>query len=630
MASESASDSGFSSPLSSLASQSPSPPSAYPSPSSSQELSLDPTPAKSSVASRDAVDGDGPPPTKKRKIPEPKRRTTEYLDLRHLPRISQDPSNPQTLPHVAHLDLLLNTLRKKRKIVVIAGAGISVSAGIPDFRSSTGLFSTLRDQHKLKASGKHLFDASVYKTDASTSSFHDMVRSLSQLVTAAQPTAFHHLLARLAQEGRLLRLYSQNVDGIDTALPPLATKVPLSSKGPWPQTIQLHGGLEKMVCQKCNHLSDFQSALFDGPQPPSCRECEALDSVRTNIAGKRSHGVGKLRPRIVLYNEYNPDEEAIGAITHADLRSRPDAVIVVGTSLKVPGVRRIVREMCGVVRSRRGGVAIWINNAPEPVGREFENCWDLVVKGDCDQVAERVGLRRWDDDSVEPYQELDDKEWARVKAEHPELDVIVGTPMKKQGAQLVQGVLTPIASPRFKMSGMDLSKAPKMGHFDTSSASLGNCKHVGGKGVTGSGPGRPRKALPKAAPRRKEANKVKALPGNRKMNDMLKVSKSVAGYTSKPAARVKGDSFARATHHTITLSPPDPDQDSSSDDLSLPSALLSERSFSTPLCTARDKSQAADHAQERREVEVTASVQARAETVSPKGRLPDNLAKLMN
>ncbi|KAI5285877.1 hypothetical protein KEM55_000476, partial [Ascosphaera atra] len=78
------------------------------------------------------------------------------------------------------------------------------------------------------------------------------------MASGAQPTLFHHLMATLAKEGRLLRLYTQNVDGIETSLPPLKTEVPLDTKPPWPKTIQLHGGLDVMVCQKCSHTSPFR------------------------------------------------------------------------------------------------------------------------------------------------------------------------------------------------------------------------------------------------------------------------------------------------------------------------------------------------------------------------------------
>jgi NAD+-dependent protein deacetylase SIR2 len=256
-----------------------------------------------------------------------------------------------------------------------------------------------------------------------------MVRSLSKLAAAAQPTPFHHLLARLAYDGRLLRLYTQNVDGIDTSLPPLATNVPLNVKAPWPRTIQLHGGLEKMVCQKCSHTSDFEPALFQGPKPPLCGVCTEKDSVR-DVAGKRSHGVGKLRPRIVLYNEYNPDEEAIGSVVTADLRARPDALIVVGTSLKIPGVRRIVREMCGVVRGRKHGVTVWINNDVAPAGKEFEDCWDLVIKGESDEVARHAALRNWDDAQADTFDECTASEVERVKENQGVPSVVVMTPKK--------------------------------------------------------------------------------------------------------------------------------------------------------------------------------------------------------
>jgi NAD-dependent histone deacetylase SIR2 len=269
-----------------------------------------------------------------------------------------------------------------------------------------------------------------------------MVRELSHLTQNAKPTPFHHMLATLAEEGRLLRLYSQNVDGIDTTLDPLATKVPLNIKGPWPKTIQLHGGLEKMVCSKCGHLSDFDGSLFEGPEPPPCKECEEIECVRL-AGGLRSHGIGRLRPRMVLYNEFNPDEEAIGAVSHADIKTRPDAVIVVGTSLKVPGIRRLAKELCSVTRGRRGGFTAWINHDPEPVGIEFKDCWDMVVRGECDEVARLVSLPRWDDKDCGDYVMMEGKE-SMVKSSHPE----VVLELKPVAAIKTQGILTPTHSPR--------------------------------------------------------------------------------------------------------------------------------------------------------------------------------------
>ena len=411
---------------------------------------------------------------------------------------------------------------------------------VPDFRSSTGLFSTLRNQHNLKASGKHLFDASVYKDDSSTSSFHDMVRSLSDLAKSSQPTLFHHLLATLADEGRLLRLYSQNVDGIDTSLPPLATTIPLNVKGPWPKTVQLHGGLDKMVCQKCHHLSEFQASLFEGPTPPSCQECKERDGLRTMFEGKRSHGIGRLRPRIVLYNEYNPDEEAIGAVTRADLRNRPDAVIVVGTSLKVPGVRRIVREMCGVVRGRRDGIAVWINNAPAPPGKEFENCWDLVVQGDSDEVARMARMRRWDTTESENDFGVDSLDFSSAPTELDDTETTSDSPTKNPTFDRVQGILTPARSPcakSTKLDGSELSaRLSKEALKNSSKLSKPKTKQSTLSGLAKSGRGDAKKKLPTHP---KSVKRPSTAKPSKTINSSFKVTKraedSVLGKGPNPS-----------------------------------------------------------------------------------------------
>ncbi len=276
---------------------------------------------------------------------------------------------------------------------------MSVAAGIPDFRSSTGLFATLRADLKLKSSGQAMFDASVYKVTMdgsrlvklirqdyqSVEAFHRMIRDLHNSSMVSRPTKFHELLASLSSSNRLMRLYTQNVDFLETRLPALATIVPLPAKGPWPKSITLHGSLEKMHCTKCAWIGNFDSGVFVGDEMPDCRECTESDDIRV-IAGKRPLGVGSLRPRMVLYNEHNPDGESIGSCAASDLRSRPDALLVVGTSLKVPGVRRIVREMANSVGNR--GHIVWINTGPPPISKEFGDVWDFVVKGSCQAVAE--------------------------------------------------------------------------------------------------------------------------------------------------------------------------------------------------------------------------------------------------
>lgn len=255
------------------------------------------------------------------------------------------------------------------------------------------------------------------------------------------------MLARLGTEGRLKRLYTQNIDGIETQMKPLATDVPLNIKGNWPVTIQLHGSIEKMVCQKCRFLTDFNRDMFTEADPPACEECAINDETR-QIGGLRSHGIGRMRPRIVLYNEHNPDEEAITSVMNADIKSRPRVLIVAGTSLKIPGVRRLVKSMCAMIRSRKDGVTMFINNEP-PSGKEFDDCFDLIVQGSCDEVANQANLKSWESSdselceyeaSPEPMPPLSSTLQARVR---PVGSVsVVVTPTKKR-SRSVTGLLSP-------------------------------------------------------------------------------------------------------------------------------------------------------------------------------------------
>lgn len=117
-----------SSPLSKF-SRSPSlPPRDYPSPTPSH-VSLGLTRTSSVVSSSPTitVDHEGAPPAKRRRITKPKEpKTTEYLDLRALNESDSKVTHEREDPK---LRKLVDALRNKSKIVVIAGAGISTAAG---------------------------------------------------------------------------------------------------------------------------------------------------------------------------------------------------------------------------------------------------------------------------------------------------------------------------------------------------------------------------------------------------------------------------------------------------------------------------------------------------------------------
>lgn len=79
-----------------------------------------PSPDESSAGR--SQDDDLPPAKKKRRVALPKERQTQLLDL--TPRAGLSYGDQES-----EIDLLVNTIRGHRKIVVIAGAGISTSAG---------------------------------------------------------------------------------------------------------------------------------------------------------------------------------------------------------------------------------------------------------------------------------------------------------------------------------------------------------------------------------------------------------------------------------------------------------------------------------------------------------------------
>lgn len=222
-----------------------------------------------------------------------------------------------------------------------------------------------------------------------------MIAQLSRLSHDAEPTAFHHLLRTLDDHGKLLRVYTQNIDaieqktGLSFGLPEFkyrrgknrskgkatdnslsksmitpsdptnsgSTRLP-SPPAETPRCIPLHGTVQSLHCQICTYsfpLHDHLASLALG-RPPSCPECTSSERTR-RLIGKRPRGIGKLRPSVVLYNEEHKDGEGLGEMVRRDLmgskgRSGADLLLVVGTSLRIPGTKRMVREFSKAVKLR--------------------------------------------------------------------------------------------------------------------------------------------------------------------------------------------------------------------------------------------------------------------------------------
>ncbi len=175
------------------------------------------------------------------------------------------------------------------------------------------------------------------------------------------------------------------MDCIECTLPSISPDRSASAQDPLPKTLQLHGRLDTMMCHTCRWTGAFKSELFHGPSTPSCQQCEKKNAERIAM-GKRSIGIGRLRPKVLLYGETDPND-TIGATSVRDLMKGPDAVIIAGTLLKIPAARRLAREFCRAAKARKGGITIWINKEWPSLGKDFEGLLDYTVCGDCDTAA---------------------------------------------------------------------------------------------------------------------------------------------------------------------------------------------------------------------------------------------------
>jgi hercynylcysteine S-oxide lyase len=109
--------------------------------------------------------------------------------------------------------------------------------------------------------------------------------------------------------------------------------------------------------------------------------------------GKRSLKIGTLLPNIVLYNDPTPHPSTMTTTTviSADLSRKPDLLLIFGTSLKVHGIKKLVKDFAKQVHANKGQV-ILINKV-ELGKSEWKNVIDYWVEADCDEWVHDLKLR---------------------------------------------------------------------------------------------------------------------------------------------------------------------------------------------------------------------------------------------
>lgn len=165
------------------------------------------------------------------------------------------------------------------------------------------------------------------------------------------------------------------------------------------EVVPLHGDLEVLRCTLCHETcpwTDEATEDFLSGFAPECTEC-AIKSCDRQERGKRGVAVGSLRPNIVLYGEDHPSNQLLAPIIPFDLSSGPEILIIMGTSLKVHGLQRIVREFAKKIHDRKDGKGrvIFVNRT-KPAESVWENVIDSYVAMDCDDWVHDLRRRRED------------------------------------------------------------------------------------------------------------------------------------------------------------------------------------------------------------------------------------------
>ena len=235
------------------------------------------------------------------------------------------------------IDTLQQWIDESHNIVFFGGAGVSTESGIPDFRSTDGLYfqqydyppETMLSHSFLKS---HPFE--FYKF------YRDKILALW-----AKPNAAHRKLAELEQAGKLKAVITQNIDGLHQMA---------GSR----EVLELHGSVHRNYCEKCGaqYPVDF---MANGKGTPTCEKCG-----------------GSVRPDVVLYEEGLNTEvlkRAIGYLQEADV------LIIGGTSL-------VVYPAAGLINYYHGNKLALINKTP----LAFDSRADLVINGPIGEILDQI------------------------------------------------------------------------------------------------------------------------------------------------------------------------------------------------------------------------------------------------
>ena len=237
------------------------------------------------------------------------------------------------------IEKLQSFIDVSERIVFFGGAGVSTESGVPDFRSKDGLY----NQHDVqfeKYDPEYLLSHSCLIDNPKV--FYEYYRQKMDARHVEQNIT-HKVLARMEEEGKLLAVVTQNIDG-------------LHQKAGSKKVYELHGTTLRNYCAWCKK------------EYPSNYLFESSEAVPKCGCG------GQIRPDVTLYEESLPDAAVSGAISAI---ASADMLIIGGTSLRVYPAASYVRYF-------RGKHLVVINREELDVRLDAEN--DLFICGSLGEV----------------------------------------------------------------------------------------------------------------------------------------------------------------------------------------------------------------------------------------------------
>jgi len=265
------------------------------------------------------------------------------------------------------LELICEGLKsgKYKRVVVMAGAGMSVSAGIPDFRSpGTGLYASIADELREKykiTNPQAVFDIAQFRETPRAF----LERAKQMMPGSYAPTVCHHFVKLLSEKRLLHRLYTQNIDSLEQI-----------AGIPENRTVFAHGNYGDVHCIDCGKrlMLEEWKQFVDNDEIPRC-----IDTKCGGLA----------KPDIVFFGENLP--QRFHEMNGPDLQAA-DLLIIVGTSLRVAPFNSLIHKVSDACPR------LLINNE-KLSGFDFdseENYRDYFVESDIDKAILHIcNLLNW-------------------------------------------------------------------------------------------------------------------------------------------------------------------------------------------------------------------------------------------